>query len=146
MHNREVVRIFLNVNFTFPKYFLLVIYHPNQNFFFQLLNLWYCVLILFFTHSVYIRVLLLACFSYGSLTQWGIADLSVKIKVQNILLSALNSGNCLFSRLCKFIYMASGRLSVVDSEIKWLLLSCVNLVCVTILVPFPAGVHVLLQR
>lgn len=146
MHNREVVRIFLNVNFTFPKYFLLVIYHPNQNFFFQLLNLWYCVLILFFTHSVYIRVLLLACFSYGSLTQWGIADLSVKIKVQNILLSALNSGNCLFSRLCKFIYMASGRLSVVDSEIKWLLLSCVNLVCVTILVPFPVGVHVLLQR
>lgn len=38
VHNREVVRIFLNVNFTFPKYFLLVIYHPNQNFFFPALK------------------------------------------------------------------------------------------------------------
>lgn len=49
---------------------------------------------------VYIRVL--EFFSYGSLVQWGIADLSVKL--QSILLSALNSDNYLFSRLCKFIY------------------------------------------
>lgn len=107
---------------------------PNQNIFvlfFFSSNLWYCVLILF------LHIVFALEFSSGVFQLWwlfdpvtSIANLSVKIKVQkNILLNALNSGNCLFSGLCKFICRPSGRLSVIYSEINWLLLSCVNLVC-----------------
>lgn len=89
---------------------------------------------------IYVRVLL-EFSSYGSLVQWGIADFSVML--QNILLSALNSGSCLFSRLFKFIYRASRRLYVVDSEIKWSLLNCKSCTCyIQYGCPFPAEIRV----
>lgn len=43
---------------------------------------------------------------------------TVKIEVKHILPSALNSGSCLFSGLCKCVCKASGKLSVLDREVK----------------------------